>query len=119
MHKHYYVHRLVAIAFIDNPFEYQEVNHKDENKLNNNVNNLEWCTRKYNNTYGTRLEKVKASNQNNKTYKKVLCVETGIVYNSATEAARMLNLQQTNITACCRGRLSTTGGYHWQYEENT
>jgi hypothetical protein len=49
------VHRLVAIAFIGESKNYNEINHKDENKLNNNVNNLEWCDRKYNNTYGDRI----------------------------------------------------------------
>lgn len=48
------VHRLVATAFIDNPNGYDEVNHKDEDKTNNNVNNLEWCSHKYNMNYGTR-----------------------------------------------------------------
>ena len=49
------VHRLVAMAFIPNPNNYAEVNHKDENKLNNSADNLEWCTHQYNNTYGSRL----------------------------------------------------------------
>ena len=49
-----YVHRLVAMLFIDNPFNFNEVNHKDENKQNNIVTNLEWCTHKYNCNYGTR-----------------------------------------------------------------
>lgn len=51
--KYAYVHRLVAQAFIDNPNHYTEVNHKDENPKNNTVENLEWCTRKYNMSYGT------------------------------------------------------------------
>ena len=50
------VHRLVAIAFIPNPNNYPEVNHIDENKQNNNVENLEWCTTRYNLTYGHRLD---------------------------------------------------------------
>lgn len=56
--KGYLVHRLVAEAFIKNPYDYKEINHKDENRLNNVVENLEWCTRKYNIEYS--VKKVKA-----------------------------------------------------------
>ena len=55
--KTFLVHRLVAEAFIPNPNNYSEVNHKDENPSNNNVDNLEWCTRKYNINYGTAIER--------------------------------------------------------------
>lgn len=56
--KSHLVHRLVAKAFIPNPNNYPCVNHKDENPFNNNVNNLEWCTVAYNNSYGSRLERM-------------------------------------------------------------
>ena len=57
--KCFLVHRLVAMTFIPNPHDLPEVNHKDENPLNNSVENLEWCTSKYNNNYGTHREKIK------------------------------------------------------------
>lgn len=53
-----YIHRVVANNFIKNPNNYDCINHKDENKLNNNVNNLEWCDISYNNKYGTRIERI-------------------------------------------------------------
>lgn len=57
------VHRLVALAFIENEKGLPCINHKDENKLNNKVENLEWCDRKYNNNYGTRNERISQSNK--------------------------------------------------------
>lgn len=59
--KHYWIHRLVAIAFIPNPNDLPVVNHKDEDPSNNNVNNLEWCTYEYNNNYGTVRKRISES----------------------------------------------------------
>src|SRR5574344_1980826 len=86
---HKTIHRLVALAFIENKNNLPEVNHKDENKLNNNVENLEWCTKRYNILYGTALERTHKANLNCKTTSKsVLCVEKGDIYPSIREAER-------------------------------
>lgn len=64
----YCIHRLVAQAFIRNPNNYPCINHKDENKYNNISSNLEWCTYKYNNNYGTRLKRIRESNSGENHY---------------------------------------------------
>lgn len=58
------VHRIVAMAFLDNPNNYPIINHKDENPSNNHVDNLEWCTYKYNTNYGTAIERRSLSKEN-------------------------------------------------------
>ena len=108
------IHRLVALAFIENPNNLPQVNHKDENKQNCNVDNLEWCDAKYNINYGTRNLRTAQSR-----CKKVYCVELDRVFNSIKEAAEILHIDRRNISTVCRGRGKTCGGYHWQYwEEN-
>ena len=108
------VHRLVAFAFIEIEIENDdtenktEVNHIDENKTNNRVENLEWCNREQNNNHGTRTER---------TSKKVRCVETGEVFESIHEVERKLGLSKGNICECCNGKgnRKTCGGFHWEY----
>lgn len=108
--KRFYIHQLVALAYLSNPENLPEINHKDECKEHNYVGNLEWCDRKYNCNYGTRNERIKK-----KIQKKVMCVETGKIFDSIKEAARFVNRAATSICACARGRQETCGGFHWKY----
>lgn len=105
-----FIHRLLAEAFIPNPNNYKVVNHKDENKLNNSLNNLEWCDAKYNTNYGTGIERRSISQG-----KKVRCIETGIVYNTIAEAERATGIPHSSIGLVCRGKHSQTHNTHWEY----
>lgn len=112
------IHRLVAEAFIPNPDGLLEVNHIDENKSNNNVENLEWCDHKYNTTHGTRIERIRHAQRNRADRSKpVMCIETGIVYPSINEAARQTGADRNTIADVCKGKLKTAKGCHWKYNE--
>lgn len=113
------VHRLVAIHFITNPHNLPEVNHINENKEDNSVDNLEWCTRQYNVNYGTGKERAGKTMKNKKIHcKKVYCVELDQTFDSIGEAERKTGIRQQNIGACCSGKLKTAGKYHWKYVES-
>ena len=107
------VHRLVAIAFIPNPDNLLEVNHKDENKTNNCVDNLEWCDTLYNCNYGTRNER-KGLACRKKIYS--VDVDGNIEYfNSRNEAGEILGIDPTTISKSLKknGRNKTAGGRNW------
>ena len=110
--KNHKIHRLVAQAFIPNHNNYPIINHKDENKQNNRVDNLEFCTSKYNNNYGTRNQII--TNHPNES-KKVLCVETGVIYPSIHQVERELGFEHSYISKCCTGRYKTAYKFHWKY----
>ena len=106
----YFIHKLVAETFIPNPDDLPIVNHKDEDKTNNCMNNLEWCTVRYNNSYGNRLINISKTSG-----KPVQCVETGLIYHSIKEAGRQTGIDYSSIAKNCRGKRSVAGSYHWKY----
>jgi hypothetical protein len=113
--KHFYIHRLVAETFIKNPNNSPCVNHKDENPLNNNLENLEWCSHLYNMTYGTIVKrrstkKKKAVNQYDKTNNFIK------EWESAIDIERVTGIAQGSIIRCCRRKQKTAGGYIWKYK---
>lgn len=112
--KYILIHRLVALAFIPNPDNLPIINHKDENPSNNNVENLEWCSIKYNNTYGTRLERSAIANWKpiRQFTKDGLFIKE---YTSLKEAARQTGFYKSAISQCCNGKLKSSHGYIWRY----
>lgn len=119
------VHRLVSQAFIDNPNNLPFVNHLDENKLNNKVNNLEWCSCEYNNNYGTRisraLESLNLRNCKNAERPVLQFTKDGKFvneYRSLHEAERCTGIDFTSIVSCCKGRRFTAGCFTWKYKNN-
>lgn len=100
------VHRLVALAFLDNPNNLPEVNHKDENSLNNRVENLEWCDRQYNIEY-SKGKAVKQYGDNGFIAK----------YKSVAYASKMTGINRQAIYNVLNGWSSTAGGYIWKYDK--
>jgi len=130
------VHRVVAEAFIfnDDPENKTQVNHKDEIKSNNKVDNLEWCTAKYNMNYGTRLTRISEKTKGiaNKgclkskeiISKEIICVTTNKIFKSIKDAADFYKVDNSSITAVCKGKRNYCGtsddGKHlvFRYLEN-
>lgn len=100
------VHRLVALVFLENPEDLPEVNHKDENPLNNKVENLEWCDRQYNIEY-SKGKAVKQYNENGFVAK----------YKSIVYASKMTGIHRQAIVNALQGWSRTAGGYIWKYDK--
>lgn len=111
-----YVHRLVANAFIPNPNNSPVINHKDENPLNNCIDNLEWCTQKYNCNYGTRKNKLSKANEHKK--KKILQYDENYnyikTYESVMEASRKTKIKSGNICNSAKKGIKAKG-YYFKY----
>lgn len=108
------IHRLVAEAFIPNPNNLPVVNHINMNKRDNRSDNLEWCTYQYNNRYGKPEKPAKSVKRHIQHMMKIRCVETGVVFSSQSEAARIIGVSQSSIARCFNGKQKTAGGYHWE-----
>lgn len=102
--KYLLAHRLVAEAYIPNPDNLPTVDHIDQIKKHNYVNNLRWAT-------------TDTQNKNHPRCKRVKNVETGEIYPTLTAAAQRYNKAVSNLSACLKGRQKTWCGYHWEYVE--
>ena len=102
------INRLVAQAFLENPQNLPEVNHKDNIRTNNCVDNLEWCTKQYNIDYSLSKAVIGINKISG------LIVE----FPSACEASRQLGISQGNITSCCQGKRKSAGNHIWFYADD-
>ena len=103
--KKYMVHRLIAEAFIPNPYRYDQINHKDENGLNNCPDNLEWCNNVYNCTYS----------QGKQVKQLTLSGELISTFDSISQADRITGSDFRLISAVCLGKRKTHNNFKWQY----
>lgn len=119
--KNKYIHRLVAESFLENQNNLPQINHKDENKSNNCVNNLEYCTCQYNCTYNNLHIRRGLKSRNNKMSKKIyqLNENNKILkeYPSISEASRQVNVSFQAISDCLNGKQKHSAGYKWKYVE--
>lgn len=120
------LHRLIAENFIENKNNFKIINHKDGNKLNNNIQNLEWCTYSYNNkeAYRLNLKKPTFKNKFGKEHNKTKRIEQYDLKNNfikiwygSYEIERNLGINHSQIINCCKNRQKTSGGFIWKYRE--
>ena len=112
------IHRLVAETYIPNPSGLPDVGHNDDVKEHNYIGNLYWTEPKENNSHGSHPKKMTQTLKGNRNAsKKIVCVETGVEYESAMEAYRQTNINNASISHVLNGRAKTAGGYHWRYAD--
>ena len=115
------IHRLVAMAFVPNPMNLPEINHKDENKLNPKSDNLEWCDRKYNSSYGTMPERARKNFRRDIVCRKVhqYDIDGNYIasYESQRTASRITGISKNTICEVCREKRNvvTAGGFIWSF----
>ncbi len=110
------IHRIVADTFIDNPNNLPHVNHKNENKQDNRVENLEWCTEQYNCNYGTRnLRRAESQSKEVCQYDK----DGNLIatYKNTKIASENTGIVRFNIINVCNNRRKVAGGYVWKYRK--
>lgn len=134
--KHVRVHRLVALAFIPNPDNKPQINHKDCNKNNNSVSNLEWCTNSYNHAHKmahglnvvpkgdqhyTHLRNYKPGEHHSCRAVNQFTLDGNFIkeFPSVVYAGKACGVDYTNISKCCNGHTKSAGGYRWKYRESS
>lgn len=127
--KIYRAHRLIALTFIENPLNLPVVNHKNFNKQDNRIENLEWCTYSYNTKHSylgnrrkeqaedwaKKVQPFAAEKSKTKVCQYSLKGELLNIFNSQKEASEKTKTCRSSITRCCRGKRKTAGGYKWAY----
>ena len=121
--KRKYIHRIICETYLENPLNKKEVNHKDGNKLNNKLTNLEWATRSENQKHrydvlkhvGANKGKVGKLNVNSKPVIKMLNGKEIERFESVLQAGKITGIGESNIRGCIYGKSKTAGGFNWKY----
>lgn len=112
--KQFKVHRLVAMAFIPNPNNFSQINHRNEITTDNRVENLEWCDASYNSNFGSRIDRIKKK-QEKAVYQYSVDGTLIKIWRSASEIQRSTGMYQSFITDTCNGKHKLSYGYIWSY----
>ena len=123
-YRYEYAHRLIAIAFIPNPNDYPVINHKNGDRSDNRIDNIEWCTQSWNIEHGYKILGRKCYLLGKKGIKSIFSVKVsqyslnGVylkTWDCIADAERELNMPRGKIGMCCVGSRKTTGGFTWKY----